>query len=1145
MRRAIGILAIEALLFGGFLFGQIIVSSIVGTVTDPSGALVPNAQVTVMNTKTGISVRATTGSDGTYSVPGLLAGTYEVTVEVPGFNTYHATGVTLLSAATARVDAKLSIGNTQQAVTVTDSAPLVHTDDMNISGSVTAEQLADLPTPIQTIDAAIQTAPGFMPYGATPSSGTTTPAVGGGAHWGSVNFTLNGMEVNDPFNSGAVVIQGTGSLVLPPPSSLQELNVQSADMTAQYAGHSTVTLVTKAGTNEFHGEAYEYLQNTDLNANTYALNAVGSPRAPEHLNQFGGNVGGPILHRKAFFFADYNGYRNVHSGVTQLYFPSMAMRGGDFSALCATYNASGNCTSASGTQLYNPSTGQPFANNQIPSTLITSQAQTLLAFLPKPTVASSPGLPNGGPSATYNYVGVDSTTSIVDGAEARIDYKLSSNDSIYGVYAQRVADPWGVLSTTYPNNYGQTIDSYSERNISASETHVFNQNTINELRAGWGDYATRFSGQNLNFNPSSLWPQDPASLFHGLPTISISGYTGMFHDYGTGLYTPRKDVEINDDFTHIHGRHNIQAGIDETGYKVWDRVPSVNNVTGAFTSTGNWTGNAGWKTTATSPHSGGNAFADFLLGVGTSSQTSATGAFATWFYTRYWGVYAQDTWQASPRLTLIYGLRFEYQTPWHQRTPQETSFDPVTSKLVLPENSAAPTLPAGAQQNLFTPYPYETSQSIGLSTNFNQAYGKDFAPRLGFAFRPFANQRTVVRGGFGLYYNFVPAAIAGANQAFNPPWTVGLTQSFTSNLPGSPKTPYLPDITFANPYPSVDSKNVITANPTIFYIQRDFKNAASAEWNLTIEHQIKTNWSARISYLGNTTSHLPYNGADYNGIIHQQPNVQIQQQRPYQPFGTITSYISNGREEFNQLQLGLLKRFSGGSSFQGEYQYTRSLDDVSTAGGPNVPFDFMGDWGNSDGVRRHWAVFNYDYHLPFGRGGIWLRNANALTNAFAGGWQVSGITSYGTGVPLINVTFSQTGTGIVGWSGGRPDRVPGASLYAGRQSGHDITDGVRWFNAGAFAPPAPWTYGDSGRNILFGPGYWDWDMSAMKAIPVRETVRLQFRADFLDAFNHMNLSNPGVSLGDTRDHGTANANFGVITGGNGNRTIQLALRLMF
>jgi hypothetical protein len=1136
MRKTIAILFGQVLMAASLLPGQIIVSSIVGDVADPSGALVPGAQVTVTNTQTGIATSATTGPQGTYSVPGLLAGTYTVTITRSGFAPYKATNIVLPSAETVRLDAQLAMGGEQQAITVASSAPMVHTDEMSVSGSVTQQQLADLPTSIQTIDAALTTAPGVMPYGATPSTGTTTPAVGGGTHWGAVNFTLNGMEVNDPFNSGPVVVQGAGMLMLPPPSALQELNVQAADMNAQYRGHSTVTLVTKAGTNKFHGEAYEYVETTDLNANQYALNAVGKPRPIDHLNQFGGNVGGPIWRDKAFFFADYSGYRHVFESVTQLNFPGTAMRGGNFSALCSAFNTSGICTT--GTQLYNPFTGQPFINNQITSSLITSQASTLLKFLPAPTTANTPGLP----SETPNYISTDHTTANIDGAEMRIDYAVSAKDRIFGVYAQRVASPWGTAATTYPNNYGQSINDYSERNVSGSEMHIFSANAINELRASWGDYATLFGGQNLNFDSTSLWPQDTESIFHGLPTIAVSGYTGMWHDAGTGFYTPRKDVEFNDDFTLVHGPHNFQAGMDEIGYKLWYRVPSVANVTGAFTSTGNWTGNAGWPT---QPHSAGNAFADFLIGVGTSAQTSAQGEYASYLFSRDWGVYAQDTWQISPRLTLIYGLRYEYQTSWHHRTQTVTSFDPVNDKLVLPEDSATPTLPNGGTAALFAAYPYETTQAIGLSTHFDKADGDNLAPRLGFAFRPFNNQRTVIRGGFGIYYNFQPAALGPGTEAFNPPWTLGITQSFTSKLPGKPTAPFLPDITFSNPYPSVSGSTAITANPTIDYFQRDFKNAISNEWNLTVEQQIKANWVVRASFLGNVSDHLPYNGLDFNGIVHQQPNVPTQNQRPYQPFSTITSYFSYGREEYNQLQLGVRKRFSDGSSFEGEYQYTRSLDDISTAGGPEIPGDYMGDWGNSDGIRRHWAVFNYDYQVPFGRNGHWLRNANALANALIGGWQVSGITTYGTGVPLINLTFSQTGTGIVGWSSGRPDRVPGVDIYAGKQSGHNIIKGVQWFNPAAFAPPAKWTYGDAARNMLFGPGYWNWDISTMKTFDVHEPWTLQLRADFLDAFNHLNLANPGVSISDTRDGGSPVATSGVITSGTGNRVMQLSGKIRF
>src|SRR5438876_11424936 len=294
MSKTAGILAMHVLVVCRLVLGQVIVSSIVGRVTDPSGASIPDALITVTNAQTGASVKARTSSEGTYSVPGLLAGVYDITVEKAGLQTYQTTGITLLSSQTARIDAQLAVGGVRQTVSVADQASMIQTDSMTIGSSVTTRQLAELPTGVQTVDAFIALAPGVQAYG-----NSTNPPIGGGRLWGSVNFTLNGVEVNDPGNSGGVQVQnwksGTNALlVLPPPSALQELNVQSGGMTAQYRGKSTVTMVTKSGANQFHGGLYENFQNTSLNANSFALNAAGKPRTSEHLNQYGGNIGGPI-----------------------------------------------------------------------------------------------------------------------------------------------------------------------------------------------------------------------------------------------------------------------------------------------------------------------------------------------------------------------------------------------------------------------------------------------------------------------------------------------------------------------------------------------------------------------------------------------------------------------------------------------------------------------------------------------------------------------------------------------------------------------------------------------------------------------------------------------------------------------------------
>src|SRR6185437_13440010 len=618
------VLAFQLLLACGVVFAQSISSTILGSVVDSSGAVIPAAQVTVKNTETGIVTKATTNSRGTFSVPELQAGVYDVTVAKSGFDTFETTQLRVFSSVNARVDAVLKAGTVEQTVVVNGSSAMLDTDTMTVGGSISTRQLTNLPTSLQTVDSFVAMAPGVQ-----TSGDATNAQIGGGSHWGSVNYTLNGVEVNDPGNSGAVTVQGVGLLVLPPPSSVQELKVQSNNMDVKSSGHSSVTLVTKAGTNAFHGMLYEYLRNTVLDANTFALNAVGSPRAPDHLNQFGGNIGGPILRKKAFFFFDYSGYRHSGSNNVSLTLPGMDMRQGNFSAIS--------------TQLYNPKTGQPFQGNQIPTSMFASQVVALLKYLPAPvnSAVNTAGLPSGGANYIVATGGVEQN---VDAQDLRVDYNISSSDRVFGVFARRIADPWD-SSTAYPATYGQGRYGYKDTTLSGTEVHTFNSTTLNDLRVAWGDYATKFAGQNQNLNPQTLFPQMPDSIARGLPTMTISGYTGMFHDYGTGFYTPRWNVEITDNFTHIQGRHTIEAGLDETGYKINSRVPSTGSATGSFAFSGKWTGNLGWEGPAgTNPHSGGNAFADFLLGDADSSTTPPVGAFASNVYSRDWGVYVQDTW---------------------------------------------------------------------------------------------------------------------------------------------------------------------------------------------------------------------------------------------------------------------------------------------------------------------------------------------------------------------------------------------------------------------------------------------------------------------------------------------------------------------
>ena len=1084
-----------------------------GHVSDASGAAVPGAAIMVTNQGTGISVGTVTDSAGAYSVPNLFAGTYAVTASKEGFETYKVTGIVVQASSTVRQDAALHVGTTRQEITVAGSAPLVHTDSATLEGTLTATQIADLPLAVQAIDTLLSLVPG-----AQTAWGSSNPQTGGATHWGGTNFTLNGIAVDDSANGGAAYSYSLGLVNLPDVSSLQEFKVQSGNMNPEYRGVGSVTLVTKQGTNQFHGSAYEYVENTDLNANTFVLNEGGKPRPPLNRNQFGADVGGPIAKNKAFFFFDYAGLRQRTSTTPQLNFPTQAERQGNFSALCSSFNGSNTCTS--GVQLYNPQTGQAFAGNQVTSSLITAQAAALLGFVPLPnSPVTSPGLPSEAP----NYVGVVTEPVDVDTYTTRLDYQVTQKDSLYGVFNHNTGFPWGVAQGT-PATYGNGGDfGYKDASIAATEVHIFSPSTLNNARVGWFDHASIRGGENLSFNPQSLFPQLTASPNRGLPSMTMTGYEQIGGDYGTGFYTPEYDVQISDDFTHIHGSHTFKAGVDETGYKVYSKTP--NAPLGSFGFSGQWSGNKGWSGQAGDSTSQGNAFADFLLG---DANTSTTGLVPTNVvsYDRDWEFYAQDTWQATHKLTITYGLRYMYQTPWSIRDNLETFINIPTNQLVLPENTMTATMPEYASPALYAAYPFTTTKALGLPESYFIGDTNNWAPRFGFAFRPFSADTTVIRGGYGVFYEFDPYNIGPQDDTLNPPWG-GSTLNYSTTLPGKPAAPFLPDVTFANPFPSGNQGALASAHPTINMMDRNFLNPVAQQWNFTAEHQFGPNWLVRAAYLGSQTHHIQWYQRDINIPVAMVPNTVEQNYRPLQPWANIPGTRTGGKQNFNQLQLSLEKRFSNGMLLQAQYQYTIGLDDVAFSVNPQNWHDANADYGNTSDIERHVLVVNYVYALPIGHGQKLLSNAHGVLNQVVGGWQVSGITTYTTGIPF-SVAFSVPST-EVGWLSGRADRVAGVSPYE-KSGGHNISSaaGVHWFNPAAFAPPQPWTWGNSERDELFGPGYADWDISARKQFFLKEHMNLALRADLFDAFNHFNLGAPSATIADTRDGGVPVPTAGLI-----------------
>jgi hypothetical protein len=917
---------------------------------------------------------------------------------------------------------------------------------------------------------------------------------------------------------------------LPSIGTMQEFKIDSSVVSADQRSQVSVSMVTKQGTNDLHGTAYEYNENKDTAATSFDLKDHNIQQNKFNRNQFGVNAGGPVLQDKLFLFMNYDGLREIHPPPVSANFPSLAMRGGDFSALPI--------------QLYNPLTGQPFPGNILPQGMMTSQAKTLDTFMPAPTVSTFPGLPNQAP----NWFGTVPVRYGTNNWQARIDGQLRAQDSATVFYHQSRGLPW-FYGGEGPANYSNyTNHGYNWIDASATEMHIFNPHEINELRAGWVFAYRNKDGQNIGFQPWTIFPGMPASASRngGLPTINQSGYRGL-GDQGLAK-GKQATLDWVDNFTLVKGPHTLKAGIEESGYKEFDLGGlSGQPPLGTFTFSGRWTGNRGWNIPGGGyGQSPGNAYADYLLGFADSTSYGVN--TQPYLLSRQWDGYVMDTWSASSRLTLIAGVRYIYQRPWIFPNHNASFFDFNHNKLVLAQDSLTPTLPPGADPRQFALYPSETTKSMGASRDYFHGDTNNWGPRIGFAYRLSNDNRSVIRGGYGVYYAFLADWYGYRDLQSNPPW--GSTNNFSSNLPGSPASGYLPDLTFANPFPTNHIAGP-SANPGLNLIDQNLRNPITHQWNLTLERQVGENWALRATYSGSASRDLMtwfVGGYDVNLPAVQQPNAPTQAQRLLQPWNNINESRSAALTNFHQMQLEIQKRLSRGFMFRSEYDWSRDLTTGDPYTTPQNAHDLAANYGNDPLQFRHRFLIYYAYELPLGRGRQWLAGANGLAQGILGDWQFSGVTQYHSGDPLT-VLLENPGT-KVGWLATWMDRVPGSHFYAGRQSGHETVNGVPWFNTAAFAPPQPWSWGNARPNQIFGPGFGQWDFSAMKQFHLFKDneKRLEFKGDFLNVFNHYNLGDPNTDVADTRDGGAPDPTSGKIYSGAATytpRVIQIGLRLFW
>ena len=1032
--------------------------TIVGRVTDPAKAAVPNAQIELVNESTGVAVTAAPTAEGDFTFPRLTPGSYQLKVSAQGFTSQVRRNIGILVNQTARIDVELAVGSVSASVDVSGAAPIVQSETSSVGNVVDGHQVEAMPLNGRTsIYGLMAMAPGVQQAG-------SNPAIAGAAYRGGTGQTIDGVSNDDAI--GERLLGQVPSL-----DDIAEFKVIANAAPAEFGKNAQIIMVSKTGGNSLHGSLFEFNRNAVFAAKAHNAQTIAKPAF--NRNEYGGSVGGPIRKNKLFYFGSFEGLRLVQSTTTQLSDPTANMYTGNFTTIP--------------TIIKDPlAGGTPFAGNIIPTNRISAISQQFLKFIPQPN------LPGQGASG----LGTNFVTNVPqhqpnDRYSARVDYQLSDKDIISGRYFWTNNGPYSTAGGGMP--YGNW-DGYgiSSKNFAGQYTRVITPSIANVLRVGlnyWTDYRMP---QNHAFDPSTIIPGDPAPLpgLGGLPTISMSGFSTISDQPGSGDVNHQR--QLSDSISWQHGRHSFKAGIDFSRVDVVNRQNS-SPYRGSFSFDGRYSG---------------QSFADFLLG-DMSSTSRATSNFVLDDVNHRYAGYVQDDWRVSERLTLNIGLRYDYQSPWVKRN-ELALWDRSLNSLVVVNGTAQP-LWNGV-------VPIVSGSSLGItSSNYMNLGNKNFAPRVGLAWRPFGSPKFVIRAAYGIFYNVMgeyDGAVDLRDLGLNPPFRA--SQTFLGSNNG------VPNLTWNDPWAGTGSSST-SSPPNLYAVDKNFHLGYNQQWNYTMEWEPIRNTAVRASYVGSKATHF-VQVVDLNNPLPS--SLPVQPRRQYQPFGDIYYYQSSRNENFNQLQLGATRRFSAGFEFGAEYQFTRALGMPYDGGTATTYTNLKLDYGNSSQYVRNYLVMNYIYDLPIGKGKYFLSGATGALDKIVGGWQIAGIATFASG-SFLSVTFNST---LTGWPSGRANMVGDPNAAARNQ--------FQWFNPAAYAVPTAYTYGGSAPNSIQGPGSISWDSALFKKTSLTERIKLEVRMEAFDILNHANLGNPGTNI-------SVPASVGVITSRNGSRVVQFGARVSF
>ncbi len=1067
-----------------------------GAVTDPSGAAVPGAKVTATETGTGFARTAQTNSVGLYVLQSLRPSVYSLTVEVEGFRSYTQSNVTLGADQRATVNIKLEIGATTESVQVIAAAAQVDVSTATMKEVVDEKRIVELPLNGRNaaqltllVGGAVSAPSGGADQGQTKTFPGAVTVSANGARGNQISYRLDGgnnvdeyTNVNAPF---------------PFPDALQEFSVQTSNYSAEYGQNAggVVNIITKSGTNELHGDVFEFVRNAEFNARNF----FSARRDQLKRNQYGGVIGGPLSipglysgRDRTFFFAGYQGtpIRNI-SNNSSAFVPTQANLAGDFSAELDANHPENPLKKVA--IINDPLTGKPFPNNMIPADRLDPASLALAKYLPNP----------GGNGSVFFAKPIRQNFHEIVG---KVDHSISSSDRITGRYYlakfanQGIYTPENIL--TYTDRAG-----ILSQNALIQETHVFRPNLLNDWRF---NYARENAGRGpaegvpsvLDFGVKGIY-QPPDKALEG---INVTGFFNV-GDSPPARFT-RNNFTMADDVRWVTGRHSFAFGFHGELSRVDLDNQFLRNGTFGFTAdVTNY------------------AVASFMLGKLRTFRQGA-GEFKN-NRNQFIGMYVQDNFRVNKRLTLNFGLRYEPYFPWREVRGRVEQFRPdaywrgETSKMFT-----------NAPPGLFFP------GDAGVPENGTDSRYNTFMPRLGFAYDVFGNGKTSLRGGTGMFYDTRQSGIFNNRfvdvTPFSPQLTVTDPKGSFSNpllaLNNPFPAPFPPPSDSVFPLPVL----VITYEPDGHYGVPTLYN-----WNLAIEHQAAANWLLRIAYVGSHSSHLTVPIELNPATYIPGSSLSTDARRLFKNYQFITLGSQSGNSTYNSAQLGVEKRFSHNFTFTANYTYSRSTDNVPVnwnATGPADGGSYAYPWyfANANLLDRGLSDFDHTHRLV--TSWVWqsprLTGANRVLRAVAGDWQISGVMQAQSGGPVtVLAGKDQSQTGLT------RDRAVISGEALGSGACKNTAPCVDYLNLSAFSLPALGGFGNVGKGSVRGPNLLNFDAAFSKNFQVNERFRVQLRGEFFNLFNRVNLNDPTNSV--------ASGGFGSIRGAQDPRIGQLALKLYF